>query len=198
MTYTSIEQMDANERYVLATDVALSAICGDGVYNLGEVIATPILNCLKGMPNQWLLELILALYDGDIRSFNAVIESNNEAYFSQPALTSNHESIKRKAVLLGLLNIAFDRDPHDREIKFSEISSKTCIPEDNVEWALMKAFSIGVIRGTINQVEGTVSISWVQPRTLDEGHLNRVTTAVRKWNDRYCGLNDFPCNNDFL
>lgn len=188
MSYTSTEEMDANEKYVLATDVALSAICGEGVYNLGEVIATPVLNGLKGTPNNWLLELILALYNGDISKFNAVIETNNEKYFSQPALTSNHESIKRKAVLLGLLNVAFDRDPHDREIKFSEISTKTCIPLDHVEWALMKAFSIGIIRGTINEIAEKVSISWVQPRTLDEGHLNRVTAAVRMWNDRYAGV----------
>lgn len=197
MSYTSFEEMDANEKHVLATDVALSAICGDGVYNLGEVIATPILNCLKGTPNHWLLELILALYNGDISTFNAVIETNSMAYFSQPALASNHESIKRKAVLLGLLNLAFDRDPHNREILFSEISLKTCIPMDNVEWALMKAFSIGIIRGKINQVAETVSISWVQPRTLDEGHLNRVTAAVRKWNDRYGWVN-FPLDTQLF
>lgn len=185
MTYTSIDDMDVNERYSLATDLALAAICGEGVYNLGEVIATPILSCLVDSPNSWLQDIIMALYKGDISAFNAVIEANSEKYYSQPALAGNHESIKRKAVLLCVLNIAFNRNPHNRDIEFVDISTKASIPLEYLEWALMRAFSIGIIRGTIDQVNQRVSITWVQPRTLDQVHLNGVTSAVQLWSERY-------------
>ena len=43
---------------MLATDIALAALSGEGVYNFGEVLATPILGALEDTPNAWLGELL--------------------------------------------------------------------------------------------------------------------------------------------
>jgi 26S proteasome regulatory subunit N9 len=184
LTYTSMDELTDKEKYELATDLALAAICGNSVFNLGEVIATPVLKYLGGTPNSWLRDIIVALYKGDVNSFNEVVESNKNKYFSHLALSSNHEYIKRKAVLLSVLNLAFDRDPHDRTISFNEIASKSCIDCDQVEWVLMKALSIGIIKGRMNEIDQTISVTWVQPRVLDPLQITKVATQVKNWSDR--------------
>lgn len=75
----------------------------------------------------------MALHKGDIDNFNFIIDTYKNQYFSQPSLAAKHEDIKKKVVLLCLLNIAFERPSHDRTISFVDIASKTRIPLDQVE-----------------------------------------------------------------
>ena len=42
----------------LAADLALAALTGDGVYNFGEVVASPVLAALDGGDLAWLGELL--------------------------------------------------------------------------------------------------------------------------------------------
>jgi 26S proteasome regulatory subunit N9 len=184
MTYTVMEDLPTIENYELATDIALAAICGEGVYNLGEVVVTPILSYLKGTPNAWLQDVIIALYQGDITQFNKVLDDNRDKYFAHSALATNHDAIKKKAVILCVVNIAFNRDPHDRKISFVEIADKAHIPLDQVEWVLMKALSIGIVKGCIDQVDQFISVSWVQPRVLDPSQIHKVSGQILAWAER--------------
>lgn len=55
-------------RYSLATDISLAALTGDGVFNFGEVLSTPILHVLTNTPNEWLSAVLKAFdagYDHD-------------------------------------------------------------------------------------------------------------------------------------
>ena len=96
------------------------------------MIATPILSYLKGTPNEWMQQLVLALHKGDIDNFNLIVDNHKTQYFAQPALVSKHEDVKKKIVLLCLLNIAFEKPSYDRRISFIEIANKTRIPVDQV------------------------------------------------------------------
>ena len=46
--------------------LGLAALLGEGVYNIGELLAHPILGSLKGSDNEWLVELLQAFNSGDI------------------------------------------------------------------------------------------------------------------------------------
>ena len=128
LAYTSGEELEAQQKYELATDIALAAITGDGIYNFGEVLATPIIHALEGTTNHWLFELIHVLNAGDIDGFNSLVDRCREQYFSQPALASMHEDVKKKLVFLCLLNIVFERHSHDRTISFETIATRTRLP----------------------------------------------------------------------
>ena len=91
--------------------------------------------------------LMVALHHGDIVEFNRILSVYNEAYFKQPALASRHEEIKKKIVLLCLVTMVFERHPHDRILSFNEIATRTQIPLNQVEWVLMTAMSLGLIKG---------------------------------------------------
>lgn len=45
---------------------------GEGVYNLGELLAHPVLDSLKGTENVWIVELLYAFNSGDIGKFEAM------------------------------------------------------------------------------------------------------------------------------
>ena len=77
-------------------------------------------------------QLVLALHKGDIDNFNLIVDNHKTQYFAQPALASKHEDVKKKIVLLCLLNIAFEKPSYDRRISFTEIANKTRIPVDQV------------------------------------------------------------------
>ena len=184
LTYTGIEDLSPAEASRLATDMALASVTGDDIYNFGEVLATPILGCLKGTANEWLQDLVLALHHGSVVEFNAVVDRNRTQYFALPALANKHEDVKKKVVLLALVNIAFSRSSNDREIKFADIADMTYVPIKEVEWVLMRAMSVNLLKGTIDQVDQSVNITWVQPRVLDKPQLEVISGQLHGWAER--------------
>lgn len=184
LAYTPIEDLSQERKYILATDMALASITGEDIFNFGEVIATPILSVLKDTPNQWIHDLVFALNQGDIDAFNSIVDVHREKYMAQPALASRQENVKQKVVLLSLMNIAFERPSHDRLIAFADIASRTRIPIDQVEWVLMRAMSLGLLKGLIDEVEQVVSISWVQPRVLDKDQIALMVKQLEGWTER--------------
>lgn len=46
--------------------LGLAALLGEGIYNIGELLAHPILESLAGTGNEWLVEILRAFNSGDI------------------------------------------------------------------------------------------------------------------------------------
>jgi 26S proteasome regulatory subunit N9 len=132
LAYTVVEDLSTEYKYTLATDMCLASIAGDDIFNFGEVIATPILTSLEGTPNQWMYDLVLSLNFGDVNKFNMIVDANREKYYNQPVLVAKHESIKQKVALLSLVNLAFERPSHERQISFVDIATRTHIPANQV------------------------------------------------------------------
>jgi 26S proteasome regulatory subunit N9 len=133
LSYTSVEDLPADDRYALATDMALASVTGETIFNFGEVLATPILSYLKNTPNEWLLRVVEAMNAGNVEQFNHVVESFRAAYFAQPVLAASHERVVcPKVVLLCIVNVAFERHSHDRVIPFADIAARAGIAYDQV------------------------------------------------------------------
>lgn len=47
----------------------------------------------------------------------------------------------------------------------------------------MKAMSIGLFKGTIDEVEQTIRITWVKPRLLSKDRLAVMKDKLSKWKD---------------
>jgi 26S proteasome regulatory subunit N9 len=50
---------------------------------------------------------------------------------------------------------------------------------------IMRAMSVGLIKGMIDEVDGIFSVTWVQPRVLSVDQLGVLKTQIGDWNDRY-------------
>jgi 26S proteasome regulatory subunit N9 len=181
LSYTPLEELSVEERFSLATDMAIAAVVGDAVYNLGEVIATPILGYLKGTENEWLLNLVLALNDGDIDKFNSIVDPASTPYFTQAAFARDHELVKQKLVLIALMNLVFDTPPQERTISYAAIAERVRMPVDQVDWILMKALSLGLIKGRIDEVAQSIDVSWVQARVMSIAQARVMEDNVNAW-----------------
>lgn len=184
ISYTPLSEFTDAQRFALATDICLAALTGDGIYNFGEVLGTPILSALDKSENAWLKQLVMVFDRGDIEGFNKVVESNYEKYFAQPALASRNEMVKQKLVLMALMDMVFQKPPHDRNLTFDAIAERTRLPRDQVEYVLMRAMSAGVITANLDEVEGVARVSWVQPRVLGREQLVELRDRMTAWHGK--------------
>lgn len=49
---------------------------------------------------------------------------------------------------------------------------------------VMKAMSLNLVRGTIDEVEQLAHIDWIMPKYLNEHHLNIMSNKLREWEDK--------------
>lgn len=158
---------DQSERAQLAFFIGLAALLGEGIYNFGELLAHPILGSLSGTDNEWLVAMLETFNSGNIASFEATADK----WKSQPDLLAKETQLREKIRLLCLMEMAFKRNAFDRQLKFEDIARETGLPINQIEVMVMRALSLGLVRGSIDQVEEKVQITWVQPRVLSKKQL---------------------------
>ncbi len=182
--YTPLDTITpASEQFSLATDLSLSALTGKGVYNFGEVVHNNklILNVLNGTENEYLVKLMQASAEGDVDSLEQISKDYGGSIAKQPALVSRADVVKEKITLLALVNMVFERPSSERTLSFEDIASKTKMPIDQVELIIMRALSLGLIKGSMDEVEQTVDVTWVMPRVLDEEHMRQLANRFGEW-----------------
>jgi len=52
----------------------------------------------------------------------------------------------------------------------------------------MKAMSLGLIKGLINEVENVVKVTWIMPRVLDKERIGVMREKIDQWNHSVSGL----------
>jgi 26S proteasome regulatory subunit N9 len=75
-------------------------------------------------------------------------------------------------------------------MSFTELSQEIRIPVHEIEHLLMKALSLGLVKGNIDQVDQVVMISWVQPRILDKGQIAQLRDRLADWAQKIAGQVD--------
>lgn len=191
VAYTSLSDLSQEERYSLATDLSLAALTGEGVFNFGEVVTAPALKCLDGTDLYFLVELLTAGAHGDVLGFQRVADANAQAIQNQPSLVSRADAVKEKITLLALVNMVFERPSLERTLSFEDIADRVVVPLDQVEWVIMRALSLKLIKGTMDQVEQTVDVTWVMPRVLDSKQMSELATRFGEWAVKVSQTKDF-------
>ncbi|KAK4795288.1 hypothetical protein SAY86_013282 [Trapa natans] len=181
LAYTSVESMSDSFKQDLAFDLSLSALLGDNVYNFGELLAHPILKSLVGTPVEWLYYILEAFNSGDLARYQELCRVHNAALNAQPGLVENEKKLLEKINILCLMEIIFSRASEDRTIPLSIIAERTKLSVEDVEHLLMKSLSVHLIEGIIDQVEGTVHVSWVQPRVLGIPQIQSLRDRLDGW-----------------
>ncbi|KAL3797138.1 hypothetical protein HJC23_000476 [Cyclotella cryptica] len=183
VAYTNLSELSQGDRYNLAIDLSLSALTGEGVFNFGEVVTSgaPILKALEGTEMGYLVKLLECGSRGDVIGFQAVADANREAIARQPSLVSRAEAVKEKITLLALVNMVFERPSLERTLLFEDIADRVGVPLEQVEWVIMRALSLKLIEGTMDQVEQTVDVTWVMPRVLNAMQMEELASRFGEW-----------------
>ena len=88
----------------------------------------------------------------------------------------------KKICLMTLIETVFVKNI--RMLSFEDISKATHLPKDNVEHLVMRAISLGLLKGSIDQVNELVTISWVQPRIISGDQITKMKDRLVEWNDQ--------------
>lgn len=133
LAYTPMSEIPSQEAVRLAIDMALAAITSTKIYNFGEVLATPILNALTNTNEAWLKRLVELLNQGAVQEVEHLLTQHREAFITvNSPLAHNLPIVVQKAQLLSVVNLAFERSPHDRIIKFQEVAQRSFVAHEQV------------------------------------------------------------------
>lgn len=172
--------MPLGEKQERAHDLCIAALLGDSIYNFGELLAHPILPTLKSTTYAYLQDALFAFNAGDHDAFERLLPPISE----HPALSPHLEMLRQKMFLMSLVETVFSQLKSGRTLSFDIISRATRIPHEQVEFLLMKALSLGLIRGTIDEPQQAFLIEWVQPRVLDREQIAELRTGIQAWRER--------------
>lgn len=101
----------------------------------------------------------------------------------QPALLANTTFLKEKITLMCLTETLFQAigPTGDRMVTFGSIAEASNLSLDQVELLVMRALSLKLIRGLIDQVDGTIRVTWVQPRVLQMPQISLMKERLQTW-----------------
>ncbi|KAH7932875.1 hypothetical protein HPB49_003967 [Dermacentor silvarum] len=117
-----LRSTNMEEQRQRAFALCLAALLGEGVYNFGELLAHPILECLQGTDRHWVVQLLSAFNSGSLAQYEAL----RPAWSLQPDLAACELSLRQKMCLLCLMEMAFQR-PGSR-LSFQEIAAQARLP----------------------------------------------------------------------
>jgi len=170
-------ELSTEEAQDRAYNLSVAALVSDSIYNFGELLLHPVLDSLTDTQHGWLRDLLFALNRGDLNAYT-VLQVN----IDKIATLKEHEGlIYQKVCLAALTESVFKRPPHDRAMSFHTISEETKVKDAEIEHLIMKALSLGLLRGTIDQVAEVARINWVQPKVLDMTQIGNMRSRLREW-----------------
>lgn len=172
-----MEELPETERASRAYNLSVAALVSDTIYNFGELLLHPILDSLTQTPHNWLRELLFAFNRGDLTAYDVLAGNISK----NKLLESHRQFLYQKISLSALTEMVFRRPPHDRSLSFQAIASETKVQPDEIEHLVMKALSLGLLRGSIDQVAQVAQIHWVQPKVLDMKQIDGMRNRLKDW-----------------
>jgi len=173
-----IKSLSPAERRNRAYDLSIAALVSTSIYNFGELLLHPILDALsERQEDKWLRDLLFAFNRGDLAAYDVLADKIK----SNPLLAQHSRQLREKIYLAALTEAVFRRPPHDRAMTFATIAAETKVRPGEIEHLIMKALSLGLLRGTIDQVDEVAHINWVQPKVLDMKQIESMRGRLKEW-----------------
>ncbi|CCH42327.1 26S proteasome regulatory subunit [Wickerhamomyces ciferrii] len=183
------EDLTLVEQQKLAYELSISALLADKIYNFGELLTHPILKTLENGSYQWIIELLYALNSGSINSFSKILVNLEKV----PILKNSESFLRQKICLMTLVELVFSKSI--RTITFEEVSKVTYLQIDEVEHLVMRALSLGLLKGSIDQINQSISINWVQPRIINKEQIENMKQRLINWDENVVKLGKFMETN---
>lgn len=184
LAYVAVGSLPEVTRQELAVDLSLAALLGENVYNFGELLGHTVLQSLQGTQYAWLAEVLMAFNSGDLSAYENLCVKYAAQLNAQPALVAHERLLREKITILALMEIIARLPSDSRNISLQAIAERTKLSVDGVEFLLMKTLSVRLIEGTIDQVDGVVRVSWVQPRVLLLPQVRELQGRLTGWIDK--------------
>jgi len=146
----------------------------------------PIVESLWKTEHEWLIMLLISFNKGDLQGFNKL----DQKYFSSE-IKSQISFLTTKIKLMAFLELVFQTNVSSRTISFDTISKFTDTDNEDIEELILNALALNLIKGVIDEVTQSVSISWCQPRVLDLSQISNINKNINLWLDKVQNTLDF-------
>lgn len=189
LAYTSPDSLNAREKNQWAFDIAIAALVGEDIYTFEEVLRHGLIQDLgKSEQTKWLIELMEVMNRGDVDGYAQVVVKNSKYMNAEEALVRNAEFLKKKSKILGLVAMA---EQADGPISFADIE-KTCkVEKGDVEYLIMRALSLELIKGTVDGVESVLEVKRVRPKLLDRERCGAMAQRLGIWKENVGQVSGF-------
>jgi len=184
LTYTPVETLPPMEQCDIARDLCLAAFAADSIFTFGELLQHPVLQSLLDTEFSWMPSMLRALNVGNITAYNDLCTSEKSKIESYEIMKSSENLLKEKLCIAALIELIFQRRADERLIPFADIAAETGTPLDMVELLLIKALSLKLIRGTIDEVDQNVHITWAIPHALDMDQIKVMNDNLGAWREK--------------
>lgn len=134
------------------------------------------MDALRNTREQWLIDLLQAFNVGNVDKY----ETLKSYWQTQPDLRKAEKILEKKLTLLCLMDMVFVSGT-SRSLSFDDVAKRTKLPIDQVELLAMHALALGLIRGSIDQVEEKLNMHWVKPRVLDLEQVATLKKRLDQW-----------------
>eukprot|EP00013_Stygamoeba_regulata_P029906 CAMPEP_0177660954 /NCGR_PEP_ID=MMETSP0447-20121125/18362_1 /TAXON_ID=0 /ORGANISM="Stygamoeba regulata, Strain BSH-02190019" /LENGTH=388 /DNA_ID=CAMNT_0019166147 /DNA_START=55 /DNA_END=1218 /DNA_ORIENTATION=+ len=183
LAYQPLDGIPLPEQRDLAFSLAIATLVEERLFNFGELLLNPVIASLEDSCC-WMVELLRVFYTGDITGYINVCEKYKDNLNSQPALVSNFQMLREKMSIMALVCYSFRQPGGSKLLPFDVIARETQLALDDVELMVMKAMSLNLIRGTIDQIDQNVTVTWVQPRHLGMDQLRAMQQQLGCWAEK--------------
>lgn len=163
--------MSSAEKKELSIKMGMAILLGKKVFNISELLDKDIINILVGSDFEWLFHMMKTLGQGKINEFNSTVSTHQDFISRFPNIVGEMTYLEQKVRIIAFLEMIFELNKDERSIKFTKIAQHCQIEQNDVELLVMKAMSLELIKGTIDEVEQVVHVDWSQPRYLSKSHL---------------------------
>ena len=117
----------------------------------------PILDSLLNSPSSWLRQLLFFYNSGDMEEFEKICKTGD--FLKEPHLVNSIPFLRQKLCLMTLMEVVFKRTKAERgKMSFAEIARDTRVALEEVEHLVMKALSLGLVKGIIDEVDNIVLV----------------------------------------
>jgi 26S proteasome regulatory subunit N9 len=161
--------------------MCLSSLVGEKMFNTAEFIEKEFFKVMSNSKFDWIYKLILSFNSAKVDQFEEMLRIYNDNINNEEILRNNFSLIKVKIRIAALMNLIFQKNKNERILSFREISQVCCCSMNDIEILLIKAMSLGLIKGHIDEVENKFVVNWIQPKYLDDEKITILHDRIGNW-----------------
>jgi len=181
LTHTKAQDLPKQEQLLFGSDICLAALLSEQCYNFSTLLSHDLIQLLQRTEFDWLYQIICIFNTGDLNAWKTYCLRHEERLKSHETIRNSLAFLEQKIRLMALVELVFQTPAHERCISFDTISTQCRLQMDEVEMVLIRAMSLQLIRGIIDEVDKTVTVSYCVPRFLQNAQIADLRQGIQRW-----------------
>lgn len=161
--------------------MCVASLIGEKMFNFGELVEKDFFKLMHNSKYDWIYNLILSFNSAKVDQFVYMINKYSDQINSDKVLKDNQEFLHLKIRIEALLDLVFQKNKNERVITYKEIEANCKVEPEKIEYVVIKALSLELIKGHIDEVENKVIVNWIQPKYLDREKITMLHDRLDQW-----------------